>query len=223
MKDAKKLFDKLKLDVIQKIDLLSASRCNLLSATLEPYQSAMITFLESTSKSYNGVFEQFKGHPSYQFHILKHILPNNGIIDDEEEEEAEDASKQADKAEKKPRRQKKLKEKSDSIDDSVKKEESGSAEAPNTAADADAKLISFDDSIGAEESTDLTSSSDPPQQQPQMDLLGLGQDGSPGFGEHVSQQEQSSGIQECSIFVTCALRLNHEMLLKDLYFDLITF
>jgi hypothetical protein len=45
VKAGKQLFDKLKADVIQKIDLLSASRCNLLSATLEPYQSALITFL----------------------------------------------------------------------------------------------------------------------------------------------------------------------------------
>lgn len=83
VKQAKTLFDKLKGDVVQKIDLLSASRCNLLSAALEAYQSAMITFLSSTSKSYNKVFQQFQGYPSFQFQVLRNIMPNNGIVDDD--------------------------------------------------------------------------------------------------------------------------------------------
>ena len=86
MKDNRKKFEKLKADVCQKIDLLSASRCNLLSATLAAYQQCMLKFLEHTSKSYQSVLEQFKGHPSYQFTILRHIIPNNGIADDEEDD-----------------------------------------------------------------------------------------------------------------------------------------
>lgn len=35
---AKKNFDKLKMDVCQKVDLLGASRCNLLSHMLATYQ-----------------------------------------------------------------------------------------------------------------------------------------------------------------------------------------
>ena len=58
----KKQFDKLKVDVCQKIDLLSASRCNLLSATLEPYQSAMVKFLNSTAKNYNKVYDEYQGN-----------------------------------------------------------------------------------------------------------------------------------------------------------------
>ena len=61
VKLSKRQFDKLKGDVIQKIDLLSASRCNLLSATLEPYQSAMVKFLNTTAKSYNKVHEEYQG------------------------------------------------------------------------------------------------------------------------------------------------------------------
>ena len=85
MKENRKKFEKLKADVCQKIDLLSASRCNLLSATLAAYQQSMLKFLELTSKSYQSVFQQFKGHPSYQFTILKHIIPDNGVADDDED------------------------------------------------------------------------------------------------------------------------------------------
>lgn len=85
VKENRKKFEKLKADVCQKIDLLSASRCNLLSATLAAYQQSMLKFLEQTSKSYQTVLEQFKGHPSYQFTILKHIIPDNGVADDDED------------------------------------------------------------------------------------------------------------------------------------------
>ena len=85
MKDNRRKFEKLKADVCQKIDLLSASRCNLLSATLAAYQQGMLKFLEQTSKSYQTVLEQFKGHPSYQFTILKHIIPDNGVADDDDD------------------------------------------------------------------------------------------------------------------------------------------
>lgn len=60
---------------MQKVDLLSASRCNLLSSTLAAYQQAMLKFWENTSRSMGQVFEQFKGHPTYQFQMLKSLNP----------------------------------------------------------------------------------------------------------------------------------------------------
>lgn len=86
VKDNRKKFEKLKYDVCQKIDLLSASRCNLLSATLAAYQQSMLKFLEQTAKSYQTVLDQFRGHPSYQFTILKHIIPDNGVVDDDDDD-----------------------------------------------------------------------------------------------------------------------------------------
>lgn len=38
MKNSKGSFDKLKMDVCQKVDLLGASRCNMLSHSLTTYQ-----------------------------------------------------------------------------------------------------------------------------------------------------------------------------------------
>lgn len=75
VKTFKKKFEKNKHDVMQKVDLLSASRCNLLSSTLAAYQQAMLKFWENTSKSMNQVAEQFKGYPSYQFQMLKSLNP----------------------------------------------------------------------------------------------------------------------------------------------------
>ena len=77
VKVTKKKFDKCKVDVIQKVDLLSASRCNLLSATLVAYQQSLLKFWENTSNSLTKVYEQFRGHPSYQFQMLKHIIPDD--------------------------------------------------------------------------------------------------------------------------------------------------
>lgn len=92
VKVTKKKFDKCKVDVVQKVDLLSASRCNLLSATLVAYQHSLLKFWENTSNSLTKVYEQFRGHPSYQFQMLKHIIPDDSYtrendVDDEDEGE----------------------------------------------------------------------------------------------------------------------------------------
>ena len=60
---------------MQKIDLLSASRCNLLSSTLAAYQQALLKFWENTSRTMTQVSEQFKGLPTYQFQMLKSLNP----------------------------------------------------------------------------------------------------------------------------------------------------
>merc|ERR1712020_131087 len=44
VKTSKQRFDKLKLDCLQKIDLLAAARCNMYSHALVMYQDALIEF-----------------------------------------------------------------------------------------------------------------------------------------------------------------------------------
>ena len=93
-------FDKCKVDVIQKVDLLSASRCNLLSATLVAYQQSLLKFWENTSSTLTKVYEQFRGHPSYQFQMLKHIIPDdsytreNDIDENDEDDEGTEGIKE---------------------------------------------------------------------------------------------------------------------------------
>ena len=91
VRKGKKKFDKLKVDVMQKIDLLSASRCNLLSSTLAAYQQALLKFWENTSRTMTQVAEQFKGLPTYQFQMLKSLNP---LACDNIEKEKEEEGKE---------------------------------------------------------------------------------------------------------------------------------
>ncbi|XP_018647210.1 islet cell autoantigen, putative [Schistosoma mansoni] len=50
VRKAKASFDRLKVDSMQKVDLLAASRCNMLSHVLVGYQNTLLTFLEKTSQ-----------------------------------------------------------------------------------------------------------------------------------------------------------------------------
>lgn len=190
VKASKKMFDKLKGDVIQKIDLLSASRCNLLSATLEPYQSSMVKFLSSTAKSYNSVFEQYKGHPSYQFNILKNIIPNNGIVDEDDEDILEENSE---KDKKKNRKQK---------TERAKEASENANEENNSKDDSDDKLINFDSSPSEEEQKEISNFNlnKAPNHQENIragdaDLLGgiTPEENSPGFGDYTETKEQNEG------------------------------
>ncbi|KAM4568061.1 islet cell autoantigen 1 isoform 2-T2 [Fundulus diaphanus] len=54
-------FDKLKNDVCQKVDLLGASRCNLLSHVLTTYQTTLLHFWGKTSHTMAAIHESFKG------------------------------------------------------------------------------------------------------------------------------------------------------------------
>uniref|UniRef100_A0A8D3AVU6 Islet cell autoantigen 1 n=1 Tax=Scophthalmus maximus TaxID=52904 RepID=A0A8D3AVU6_SCOMX len=64
-------FDKLKNDVCQKVDLLGASRCNLLSHVLTTYQTTLLHFWEKTSHTMAAIHESFKGCHHYEFSTLK--------------------------------------------------------------------------------------------------------------------------------------------------------
>uniref|UniRef100_A0A8C4WXA6 AH domain-containing protein n=1 Tax=Eptatretus burgeri TaxID=7764 RepID=A0A8C4WXA6_EPTBU len=71
VRTTKERFDKLAHDVGQKVDLLGASRCNLLSQTLVNYQNSLLQFLEKASKLMFTVHEDFKGYHPYYFNTLK--------------------------------------------------------------------------------------------------------------------------------------------------------
>ena len=58
---AKKSFDKLKMDVCQKVDHLGASRCNLLSHVLATYQTTLLHFGEETAHTMATIHESFRG------------------------------------------------------------------------------------------------------------------------------------------------------------------
>uniref|UniRef100_A0A8C6TMD1 Islet cell autoantigen 1 n=1 Tax=Neogobius melanostomus TaxID=47308 RepID=A0A8C6TMD1_9GOBI len=60
VRSTKSGFDKLKGDVCQKVDMLGASRCNLLSHVLTTYQTTLLHFWEKTSRTLSAIHESFK-------------------------------------------------------------------------------------------------------------------------------------------------------------------
>ncbi|XP_067315350.1 islet cell autoantigen 1-like isoform X6 [Pseudorasbora parva] len=66
-------FDKLKNDVCQKVDMLGASRCNMLSHSLCTYQTTLLQYWEKTAHVMSGIHEAFKGYVPYQFTTLKEL------------------------------------------------------------------------------------------------------------------------------------------------------
>ncbi|KAM9851506.1 islet cell autoantigen 1 isoform 2-T3 [Aulostomus maculatus] len=71
VRSTKTSFDKLKNDVCQKVDLLGASRCNLLSHVLTTYQTTLLHFWEKTSHTMAAIHESFKGCQHYEFSTIK--------------------------------------------------------------------------------------------------------------------------------------------------------
>ncbi|KAM3614849.1 uncharacterized protein V6R79_019807 [Siganus canaliculatus] len=71
VRTTKTSFDKLKNDVCQKVDLLGASRCNLLSHVLTTYQTTLLHFWEKTSHTMAAIHESFRGCQHYEFSTLK--------------------------------------------------------------------------------------------------------------------------------------------------------
>ncbi|XP_061127327.1 islet cell autoantigen 1-like isoform X2 [Syngnathus typhle] len=66
-------FEKLKNDVCQKVDMLGASRCNMLSHSLCNYQTTLLQFWERTAQTLSSIHDAFKGHVPYQFTTLKDL------------------------------------------------------------------------------------------------------------------------------------------------------
>ncbi|CAB1415305.1 unnamed protein product [Pleuronectes platessa] len=81
VRSTKSGFDKLKNDVCQKVDLLGASRCNLLSHVLTTYQTTLLHFWEKTSRTMAAIHESFKGSQHYEFSTLKTLKdPKNKLV-----------------------------------------------------------------------------------------------------------------------------------------------
>ena len=79
VKKTKAKFDRLKLDCMQKIDLLAASRCNMYSHVLANYQTTLLHFWSKTSHTLTAVSDSFKGYQYYEFNMLKVSL-NRSVI-----------------------------------------------------------------------------------------------------------------------------------------------
>ncbi|KAM4710927.1 islet cell autoantigen 1-like isoform 2-T2 [Anableps anableps] len=92
VRGTKSQFEKLKNDVCQKVDMLGASRCNMLSHSLCTYQTTLLQFWEKTANAMSGIHEAFQGHIPYQFTTIKHLRdPLEQISDSQKQENDEKA------------------------------------------------------------------------------------------------------------------------------------
>lgn len=73
VRGSKGQFEKLKNDVCQKVDMLGASRCNMLSHSLCTYQTTLLQFWEKTAHVMSGIHVAFQGYVPYQFTTLKDL------------------------------------------------------------------------------------------------------------------------------------------------------
>uniref|UniRef100_A0A3P8R7A4 AH domain-containing protein n=1 Tax=Astatotilapia calliptera TaxID=8154 RepID=A0A3P8R7A4_ASTCA len=96
VRGTKSQFEKLKNDVCQKVDMLGASRCNMLSHSLCTYQTTLLQFWEKTAQAMSEIHKAFQGHVPYQFTTLKDLRdPLEQISDSKKQEEKEKAALQS--------------------------------------------------------------------------------------------------------------------------------
>ncbi|KAM3585100.1 uncharacterized protein V6R79_007532 [Siganus canaliculatus] len=88
VRGTKSQFEKLKNDVCQKVDMLGASRCNMLSHSLCTYQTTLLQFWEKTAHAMSGIHDSFQGHISYQFTTLKELRDPLEELTDFQKQEA---------------------------------------------------------------------------------------------------------------------------------------
>uniref|UniRef100_A0A8D0Z989 Islet cell autoantigen 1 like n=1 Tax=Sus scrofa TaxID=9823 RepID=A0A8D0Z989_PIG len=93
VRNSKASFDKLKMDVCQKVDLLGASRCNMLSHSLATYQRTLLGFWEKTARMMSHIRGAYVGIHPYDFVALKQLQDTpSKLTEDHKEEQIEDSS-----------------------------------------------------------------------------------------------------------------------------------
>ncbi|KAG8443084.1 hypothetical protein GDO86_011778 [Hymenochirus boettgeri] len=140
VRHTKAAFDKLKTDVCEKVDLLRASRCNLLSHVLTTYQTTLLHFWEKTSHTMAAIHESFKGYQPYEFTTLKSLQdPMDKLI------------KQAEKTSKAQGSTTSNEDQLISLDDIQQNEGSGSPGEPDkgTTSSFEGNFILHENSVGA--------------------------------------------------------------------------
>lgn len=77
VRNDKKVFDGMQMDVVQKIDLLLASRCNLMNQILASYQTVLMETFEKNYNNFKSINDLIKNEDiyEYEFKTLKQLNP----------------------------------------------------------------------------------------------------------------------------------------------------
>ncbi|ELK04851.1 Islet cell autoantigen 1-like protein [Pteropus alecto] len=93
VRNSKASFDKLKMDVCQKVDLLGASRCNMLSHSLTTYQRTLLGFWEKTAQMMSEIHGACIGFHPYDFVALKNLQDTSSkLTEDHKKDQRENNS-----------------------------------------------------------------------------------------------------------------------------------
>ena len=69
MKETKARFEKMKVDLAEKIDMVTASRCNLLSRSLPTYQKEVLDFTDKSANEFHRMLVDLRGHHHHQYKV----------------------------------------------------------------------------------------------------------------------------------------------------------
>ncbi|PNF18630.1 Islet cell autoantigen 1 [Cryptotermes secundus] len=95
---SKSRFDQLKLDCLQKVDLLAAARCNMFSHALILYQNSLLQFAEKTASTFTTIANSFKGYQHYDFCVVKELAePSMKLAEQQQQEKGQEAPSETDK------------------------------------------------------------------------------------------------------------------------------
>ncbi|XP_022353260.1 islet cell autoantigen 1-like protein isoform X1 [Lutra lutra] len=92
VRNSKASFDKLKMDVCQKVDLLGASRCNMLSHSLTTYQRTLLGFWEKTAQLMSQIHGACTGFHPYDFVAVKQLQDTPSKFTEDHKEQIENSS-----------------------------------------------------------------------------------------------------------------------------------
>lgn len=71
MKESKQRYEKLKIDLGEKIDMVSASRCNLLSRSLPYYQKEILSFYDDAANEFHKILVNLRSHHHHQYKVRR--------------------------------------------------------------------------------------------------------------------------------------------------------
>ena len=71
VKESKQRYEKLKFDLGEKIDMVSASRCNLLSRSLPNYQKEVLSFYDNAANEFHKILVDLRSHHHHQYKVRR--------------------------------------------------------------------------------------------------------------------------------------------------------
>ncbi|XP_034251213.1 islet cell autoantigen 1-like protein [Thrips palmi] len=80
VRQSKDNFDRLKLDCLQKVDLLAAARCNMFSHALTLYQQALIQHARRAHRAFGTVANDIKGYQHYEFSVVPELTEESSRL-----------------------------------------------------------------------------------------------------------------------------------------------